>query len=222
MDKKLRTILSELATDVKALSLDDHISFRYLHSKFSSKLDYFLRLEAKSREIFKDFTLWKSIDCIELVEVATNPCGFIDACKTVKRSSIKIPEAYNTNWGQLIKVLTIDGSVEFKPIKSSDLKDYLNREYGGIPNVYWMENQRIYIPNTTLDSVKALIIPKNSIEVDKMNCEENPCASILDGIINYPEYLITLAKQEVLKEISGVYVRMVEDEKGDDNTNRKN
>jgi hypothetical protein len=45
---------------------------------------------------------------------------------------------------------------------------------------------------------------------------------ILDSEINYPDYLITLAKQETLKEISSVYKRVVEDEKGDNNSNIKN
>lgn len=221
MAQKLREILSSLATDVKAINLDDRISFRFLNTKFNDKISYFLRQEAKSREIFKDFSLWKSINCIDLIDVNSNACGFIDECKTLKRSEKQIPEAFNTNWGQLIKILTLSEDIEFKGIRSSELSDYLNREYSKPTSVYWLQDQYIYIPNTNLETVKGLIIPKDASAVDKFNCDLSQCASPLDGIVSYPDYLITLAKQEVLKELSGVYKRTIEDEKGDDNTNSK-
>lgn len=222
MAKTLRQVLSELVTDIKAVNLDDRVSFRYLDSKFKSKVEYFLRLEAKSREILKDFSIWKPINCIDLIDVASNACNVTDICFTLKRSKDKIPEAYNTNYGQLIKVLTIDGINEFKPIKSNEYGDYINREYIRNKYVYWMEDQYIYIPNTTIETIKSLIIPKNPIEVDKLNCEASACASPLDAVLSYPDYLITLAKKEVLNELLGAYKRVIEDEKGDDNTNVKN
>lgn len=222
MAQKLITILSELASDTKAFNLDDRISFRYLYHKFNSKIQYFLRLEAKSREILKDYTLWKKIDCLELIDVASNSCGFIDGCNTLKRSKEKIPEAFNTNYGPIIKLLTIGvNGEELKLINSSAYSSYITREYNNkLP--YWIENNYIYIPNTNIQILKVLIMPKNPIEVDILNGEATKCSKIFDSIVNYPDYLITLAKQEVIKELLNGYKRVIEDEKGDDNTNRKN
>lgn len=221
MAEKLRTILSELATDVKATNIDDRISFRYLHSKFTSKLQYFVRLEAKTREIFKNTPLWQPINCLNLIEVPTNTCGYIDKCNSLSRSEIKIPAVYDTNYGPTIKVLTIDGFNEFKLIAPHEYKDYINRRFAPVNKVYWIENGYLYFPNVTIEAVKPLLIPKNPIEVDKINGSADQCTSPLEAYINYPDYLIMLAKKEVFNEIMG-RTRVVEDEKGDNNTNIKN
>lgn len=220
MSKKLKEILSELATDIKAYNIDDRVSFRYLHSKFKDKIAYFLRIDAKSRELISDLTLWKTIVCVDLEDANVSSCGYTDYCNSIKRSVNEIPEAYNTNYGQLIKVFTLDGKREFTFIKSVDYADHINREYGNVSDVFWLENKHIFIPNVDIEAVKVLIIPKDSSEVDQLN--NNPqCNLVLNTEINYPDYLISLAKQEVLKEIAGVYKRVIEDEKGDENNNNK-
>lgn len=222
MSKTLRDIVSELATDNKAVNGDDQISFRFLAQKFTSKLEYFIRLEARSREFAKTQDLWRPVNKVELVDVPVASCRFIDHCNNLKRSLNPIPEAISTNYGLLLKVLTIDGRTEFKSINSESYKDYVLREFGTADKAYYLENKYLYIPNTTIEFVKLLIIPKNICSVDKENGVISKCASALDCYVNYPDYLITLAKQECLKEISGIYKRTIEDEKADDNTNIKN
>ena len=133
----------------------------------------------------------------------------------------EIPEGFETNYGQLIKVFSLDGKREFKQIKSTDYSSYINREFKKDEiDVFWLENKHIYIPNTDIEAVKALIIPKRCSEVDKFN-NKPICYLILDTEVCYPDYLISLAKQEVLKEIATVYKRVIEDERGDENTNNK-
>lgn len=218
----LREIVSTLATDARALNLDDRISYRYLVSKFQSKISYFLRLEARSREIFKDLSLWKPIRCVYLEDVVEGCCGYIDECKTLKRSKIKIPEAFNTNYGLLIKVFTLDNNIQFKFIKSIDYKDDIKREYGSSDNyVFWLEDEYIFIPDYPFEAVKVYILPKNPSEVDKINGDLNKCSSPLDGKVSYPEYLIKLAIDEVRNELVSQYKAITEDENGDDNTNKK-
>lgn len=220
MDIKLRTIVSDLASSVRSFNKDDRISFRYLARLFKSKIAYFLRIESKTREIFKEFGIWQTINCIELCDVPTNSCGYIDNCHTLKRSRIRIPEAYSTIYGPIVKVYSVDRRQEFKFIYSGQYKDYTMREYNPNKNVFWIEDRYIFVPDSSIESVIVMILADDSIEVDKLNgCSE--CLSPLDGEITYPDYLITLAKQEALKEISGIYKRTVEDEKGDDDTNRK-
>lgn len=221
MSKTVREIVSELATDIRAMNLDDRVSFRYLYSKFKGKVEYFLRLESKSREILKDVNVWKTISCVELEDVNNNTCGYIDNCSSLKRSKIKLPKAMNSSYGPIIKVFTIDGRTELSITKSSEYTDYTNREYSSKKIAYWIEDQYLYIPNTTIQAVKVMLIPENEAEVDALNNSTGGCTSALDATVSYPDYIITLAKQEVLKEISGVYKQIIEDEKGDNNTNIK-
>jgi hypothetical protein len=219
MSKTLRQIASTISGDLKALNLDDYISYRYIADKFRDKIAYFLRLEARSRELIRDISIWKTIVSVELEEVGTSYCDYI-GCNTIKKSKVKIPEAFNTNYGLLLKVLTVDGSRQFTPIKSSDYILYTKMEYGGKNFHYWIEDGYLYIPNVDLEYVKVLIIPKEPIEVDVLN---NPCDCVypLDGKLVYPDYLISLAQTEVMNDLRG-RVGIVEDEKGDDNTNIKN
>lgn len=217
----LRAILSELASDVRAFTLDDRISFRYLHSKFNGKIQYFLRQDARSRDLLRDKTLWKTIDCVELEDTNTGACGFVDNCNTLKKSVRQLPDAFNTNYGALIRVygVGINGK-QYRLINSYDYAAYTSREYGSAL-CCWIENNYLYIPNTDVECVKVVLFPKDQHKVDVINGTVSACSSVLDSTVDYPDYLITLAKQEALKEISGIYRRMVQDEKGDDNTNNK-
>lgn len=222
MSQKLRDVLSELATDLRANNYDDAPSFRYLNSKFKSKLKYFLRLESKSREFLRDHTFWKKIDCMDLEEIPSSTCGMIDSCKSLKATIDEIPELIPTFYGKLIKVFSLDDSREFTFIKSIDYKDYINRPYMKHKDVYWIHNNKIVIPNTTIDHITVYLLPEDESEVDKLNNDLNPCQFALDSVLTYPDYLITLAKQETLRELLGSYARIAEDERPDDNSNIKN
>lgn len=221
--RTLRDIVSELATDAKALNLDDRLSYRFLANKFNGKIQYFLRLEARSREFAKIQNLWKPINCVHLQQVNTGSCGFIDKCSILLRSVDQIPEAFNTNYGLLMKVLTIGVKpVEFKIISnSSEYKDYTTRRWSKPLKACYLENKYLYIPDQDIQSVKILLIPINPFEVDKANGLATGCSNPLDAEVSYPEYLITLAKKEVLNELLPEK-RIIEDERGDDDTNQKN
>ena len=216
-----RQIISDIIDDLKAINLDDRLSYRFIKSKFSSEMSYFLRLEAKSREFAKLQNLWKPIHCIELIPVSLGECGFVDECSVLMRSKDKIPEAFSTNYGLLLKILTIDGKSTIPLIaNSSEYKDYVNRRWFKNKSVSYIEDGYLYLPDTMLEKVKVLIVPVNPYEVEKANGSTG-CNFALDVEVPYPEYLITLAKRQVLQELSGVTKRVVEDEKGDDNTNKK-
>lgn len=217
----LRAICSDITNELKALNLDDRFSFRFLSNRFIDRISTFLRVDARSRELLKQYDLWKPIHCVELTVVPVTTCGFIDGCNSLKRSVIKLPEAYVTNYGSLVKVFTIVDNHEYTQIKSFEYSDYTNREFIVNKRVFWVENGYIYIPNDTAKQVKILIIPKIPIEVDILNGEASKCTSPLDSNILYPDYLVSLAKQEVVNGLANITKRIVEDEKGDDNTNRK-
>lgn len=215
----LREICSDLSNDINAINLDDRKSFRYLANKFRDQISYFLRLEARSREILKEMGLWQPLECIDLEDAPASCCLQYDCATSLKRSVKQIPEAYATNYGLLIKVFLADGR-EVKLINSFDYRDYINREYKTTKLVYWIEDKYIFIPDTTVEVVKGSLLPKDPIDVEKFNCTADQCASPLDGKITYSDYLITLAKQEVFKQLAGGK-GIPEDEKGDDNTNKK-
>lgn len=220
----LRNIVSDIAGDIRAITHDDRYSYRFLANKFLDKIQYFLRQDAKSREVFRDMSMWETINCIKLEDITgCKDCGITIVCNTLKKSKDKMPQSYDTSYGKLIKVITIDGSREFTQISSFSYKDYTNKQYGAKnQGYYWIENGYLYVPDTEIDTIRVMIVPKNSNDVAFLNGECIDCVSPLDAKINYPDYLITLAKQETVKEIAGIDKRIVQDEKGDLNTNIKN
>lgn len=223
MSKTLRDVVSELATDLKGSNLDNRTSFRFLANKYIDQVDYFLHQETRSREFMRKQNLWQTIDCIDLIDVPTNACGMIDNCNTLKRSKYQLPILIDTAYGLLIKVFTIDGLIQYTSVLSQNYKDYITREYvSGDIKTFYLENNYIYIPNTDVETVKALVISKDFCKVEMLNGKISPCASPLDCVLCYPDYLIAITKQAVLKELLGGYENVPEDEKGDDDTNNRN
>lgn len=219
MPQTLRQIVSDLSNDIKALNVDDHYSYRYLASKFNDAIQIFLRQDAKSREFTNETNNWKPIHCIDLEDVDSIKCCGVSG-EIIKKSLQKIPEAFSTSYGNLIKVFTLDLATEFKQIKSQEYKEFSTREYGN-SNYFWIEQNHIFIPKITYKTVKALIIPKNQLEVDILNKEKTICTNPLDVEVNYPNYMITIAKQEVIRVLFSSTLQKVVDENPNLNTNQK-
>lgn len=215
-----RQVASDIIDNCRSNNLDDRLSYRFVISSFNSEISYFLRLEAKSREFLKLQNLWKSIKCIELISANANDCHVIDNCKTLLRSKYKIPEAFGTSYGLLIKIFTIAGDKIQLIADSGDYNSYASRRWKQVSEVAYIEDGYLYLVNSTLENVKILLVPINPYDVEKANGTDN-CKFALDFDIPYPEYLITLAKRQVTQSIAGITKRVVEDEKGDDNTNQK-
>jgi hypothetical protein len=219
MQQTYRQVISDLSNDIKALNVDDRYSYRYLASKFNDAIQVFLRQDGRSREFTTETNNWKPIDCIELESVDSIKCCGVEG-EIIKKSIEKIPETFSTNYGNLIKIFTIDLQTEFKQIKSQEYKEFSTREYG-VSNYFWIENGFVYIPKVTFKAVKGLVIPRNQLEVDILNKEKTVCTNPLDVEITYPSYLITIAKQEVIKILFGSTLQKVVDEKPNLNSNEK-
>lgn len=215
---KLIKLLSELATSIRAVNSDDRISFRYLHSKFNSKLDFYFRLESKTMELFRYVHEWKHIDNIEFIEIPTNTAGYFNQCHSLKRSKYKIPGYFNSIFGPTFKLFDINGFNEFKRIDRSLYKDELNRQFKSKQPLYWISEGYIYLPDSTIENASGFVLEK----IDGTSRDpNNKCNLVLQREIIYPDYLIELVKKEMLLELTNGYKRVVEDEKPDENTNQK-
>lgn len=217
----LKKIVSDLSDDVKALNIDDRFSYRFLASKFKDKVQVFIRQDARSRELLKESNIWKPINCVELEDANAIDCNCVeDDCASIKKSKIVIPDAYSTTYGNLVKVFTLDGSQEYKEIHAYQHPDKATREYG-TGKYFWLENGYLFIPNVTYKAVKVLIIAKHPQQVDIINGVVSKCETPLNEELNYPAYLITVAKTEVLKELTGATTRVIPDENPNQNQNIK-
>lgn len=217
MGVKLKNILSEIATSVKAITLDDRISFRFLHSEFNSRLEFYFRLESKTMEIFRLFHEWTPIDIIEFIDVPTNSVGYYDSCNSLKRSKNKIPSYFNSVFGPTFKLFDVTGFTEFRLINRAQYQSEINKQYKSKTPIYWIQDGYIYIPNSSIEEASGYILEK----IDENISQNEKCNLILEREVNYPQYLIDIVKKELKQDLGGIYKRIVEDEKPDNNTNNK-
>lgn len=212
-----RSIISDIVNDVNSVNRDDRFSYRYLANKLRDAAKLFLKQDSDMRKIFKMYQLWKSVNCVELEDVDILQCPwYLKDCHTIKRSKIKIPKTYETSYGNAVVVSTLKNERNFKQIKAVEYSENaVNKFAKGY--LFWIEDDYLYIPDSSISFVKIYGIFTDTTEVDKLN-GVNSCLSPLDLEFSFPEYIISLAKKEVLKELMGTNKQIIPDNKGDLNT----
>ena len=217
----LRSAISDISDDLKSVNLDDRFSFRFLANKLRNKIETFIKQDADARNILMINEFWQPLFNIELedADVIVNS-EYYEYCDKLKKSKNKLPDVYTTKYGNLIKIMNINNSLEYKIIKSFEYKDIKNREFKNNNIKYcWIENQYLFIPDVDVEEVKALGTFKDSQEVDQFNNKEcDLCLKPLDAKLSVPDYILDISKQQVLKELASVTKAIVEDMKPNLNT----
>lgn len=210
----VRQAVSDIINDLKSTNIDDKYSFRFLASKLYNKIDFFLKQDSADRNILLLTELWKPLKKIKLEEAAyINNEFYYDYCLILKKSKFKIPKVFQTKYGNLIKILNILNSIEYKQIKPFEYKEIKNREFVDKRIKYfWIEDDYLYIPDSDVEEVRGYGLFKNTKEVDLLNGNENCCYKILDSEILVPDYILALAKQEVIKELRQINKTIKEDQ----------
>jgi hypothetical protein len=213
----LREICSDILNDVRSFNLDNRISYRYIIHKLFDKTAIFIRQDAENRKLQKLPNLWTTISCFELEDAPLNECE--SSCDTVLKSVNTLPDTYESNFGYLIKVYNNDYSKEFLPATPGLYKDLKNRPFPTKNGYYWIVDKHLYIPDSNIESVTIQVMAKENAKI--ITAQSSPCSKPLDSTFNFPDYIVSLAKTEVLKEISGVTKRIQPDEKPNDNEKDK-
>lgn len=219
-----RKIASDITNDLKANNLDDHISYRFIISKLISSAEVFFKQDAESRKLFDINTLWKDLYCIELEDVDIINCHFdIGGCKQIKKSTQKLPQTYQTSYGNVIKIMSLNYSKTYKQIRPEQYSFYTKRKFQ-LPQTgyFWIIDDYLYIPNSDVEAVRSIGIFKNTNNVNIFNGVDGAeCVSFLDAEFNFPDYIITIAKKDILESLANVTKRTIVDNNPNLNTNQK-
>lgn len=218
-----RDVVSDIVNGLKALNIDDRKSNRYILSQVRDKVSVLIKQDTDTRRLFAVSDVWKKIKCIHLKEQSVlECCADIPGCRTIRKSVEKIPRVYLSSYGNIIKVMNIDGTLEYTQTTQAKYKDIMNREIVN-PNVkyFWIDDGYIYIPNSSVETVSVLGLFLYPEQADILNDESTDCISPLDQVFPAPDYILTIAKGQVLQEYAGITARMVEDERADQNSNIK-
>jgi len=223
-----REIISDIVNDLRALNLDDRVSKRYILSKLRSFASLFINRDSESRRLYTMSEIWTNVSCVELCEVPLVDCCDIDIpnCTMVMKSRKKIPDLIQNKFRELLQVLNPKFSREFTFTTPEQYKNILNREfYDKRIKYYWIQNGFLIVPDALVTTVTLRGVFLEPAEANKLNScipeSEQECVSILDQPFVCPDYLVSVVKQETLKDLFNFYKRNVVDEAPNLNTNEK-
>lgn len=215
MNQTIRQICSDIINDVKAYNLDDRLSYRFIKNKLFDKISIFVKQDAEMRKLQKLSDLWKPLTCFPMIEIPIDECGD-NSCDKILKSTYKVPSVYQTSYGYSLRVFNNNYSKEFLPIAPGTYRDIKGRPFKSKNGYYWLANGYLMIPDSTIEEVTLSGMFKEDSELAKI---KNPkaCIKLLDSVFSFPDYLIALAKKEVLTELLGGNRRVQEDDKPNDN-----
>jgi hypothetical protein len=219
-----RKVISDVIGTLKATSEDSRISYRLVLSILTDKVKKFIKQDADVRRLFQVSEGWKRIPCLQMKEVNMQECGFdIPQCTFMMRSVEAVPEAFQSTYGNIIKVFTIDTVKEFKQTTLFSYKDIRRREYFDKKIKYFfILEDHIYVPDSQVEEIMVLGLFKHPFEVSKIVDPDNKCLKPLDEPFPCPDYLLDPVKSDAKIELAKIYEALVKDEKANLNTNEKN
>ena len=219
----LRKVVSDIVSDLKSANLDDRFSFRFLASKVIGRAETILKQDIADRALLTINDLWKPLQHIELQDSSFDIFSIVyDGDEQLKRSKKKIPETYATKYGNLIKIMNINSSMEYKEIQPSQYKDKVNREFVNKKIKYfWISDGYLYIPDSFVEEVKGFGVFKDSQAVDHFNGIISCCYKPLDSVVTLPSYIIDIAKKDIVNDLMRSNKAIVEDNNPDLNSINK-
>lgn len=197
MSQSIRQACSDILNELNAHNLDDRLSFRLIKNLLFDKAAVFVKQDSVYRTLFKLNELWKTVDCVEFEDGSLSDC-YQTGCDRIRISTIKLPDTYQTNYGYAIKVFNVNYSKEFLLIQPQLYRDIKNRPFPTNNGYFWIQNGYIIIPDSDIEVAVVLGMFKEDAVLN--DCE---CPKPLDSNFSFPDYIVTIAKQEVLKELLG-------------------
>jgi len=197
--------VSRVRNSVKAVKEDVFMTDRYIYSVILKYAKLLIRRQDNENKIFKVQSLFKTLPCVELVEVdrVEACCEGIKSGCTIMRTKYKIPGVMEGAFGPIIRtVSSIDGSqlvyrtyptIYTRLTKTSGFK-YNKSKY------YWYLNGYLYIPNAMWEGVSITALFEENISVYSCD-DEDDCTIAQERQMPVPDYLFAEIEQYALKEL---------------------
>lgn len=208
MAQTIGTAISRVRNTLKLVKDDPFITDRYIYSLLLKYAKTILNRDSKLMSFFYNTSLFKTLPCIDLIEVDKIEacCSGISTGCTIKRSKDKLPSITSLNDGLVIRsVATLDYStvvnktdpgVYANMTKTSGFK-YNKNKY------YWIINSYLYIPDVEWESVAVQAMFEG--DVSKYQCSDDcvpVCISEQERDFDIPEHIFSeiemLVKQEMM------------------------
>lgn len=197
--------VSRLRNTLKGVNEDVFMTDRYIYSVIIKYAKLLIRRQDNENKIFKFQSLFKTLPCVELIEVdKIEACceGVQSNCK-IMRSKEPIPQAIEGAFGPIIRtVSSIDGSnivyrtyptIYTRLTKASGYR-YNKSKY------YWYLNGYLYLPNVEWEAISVTALFEDDITPYTSESADD-CALAQDRQMPIPEFLFAEIEQFALKEL---------------------
>lgn len=222
----IRSAISIIKSDNKAFSDDSMLTDRFIWSKIQSKTLFFLKQRNDRFNLNNNNFLYTVLDCVEMELVnSINCCKEIPACQ-ILRSKERLPKIAESNLSSVIKgIYNLDNSEKIDFISINDVIRLSNSKYKPKGIKAFIKDGYLFIPfRITPKAVAIEAYFEDTLEVyNRNNCKsiKDSCLSYLDLEWKCPSDLQTVVIQEVNKELSVFYHRLIPDENTDKNEQSK-
>jgi len=198
---------SRIRNVIKAVKEDPFVTDRFLYSLVLKYSKMLIRRQQNENKIMGYDILFKSIPCLELIEVDKIEacCLSIKTGCTFKRSKDKLPLFMEGNDGPIIRsVTTIDQSQRLLRTQPSTYANMSKSTYFKYnkEKYYWIVDGYLFIPDVSWEAVRVEALFDE--DIDYLNCsikESNECVKQQDRVMSVPDYLFAEIEQLVIKEI---------------------
>jgi len=197
--------VSRLRNTLKGVNEDAFITDRYIYSVVIKYAKLLIRRQDNENKIFKFQSLFKTLPCVELIEVdKIEACceGVQSNCK-IMRSREPIPQAIEGAFGPIIRtVSSIDGSnIVYRTYPT--IYTRLTRASGYRYNkskYYWYLNGYLYLPNVEWEAISVTALFEDDITPYTSESADD-CTIAQDRQMPIPEFLFAEIEQFALKEL---------------------
>jgi hypothetical protein len=216
-----RKIISDIISDLRAYSLDDRFSYRFILHKLQDGAEYVFSQDADARKILKSNDIYKAVDRFDLCPVDYGD-NDLQLTIPIQKSVLPVPATFNTNYGNLLKILSPLNNIEYKLIQFNQFKDIQRREISNKKMKYaWIESGYLYVPDSSIQFVKLLGVFKDSLYIDYINGKIDKDYKPLDSSLTLPDKTIKVIKDITVQSLAEVAKRVIVDENPNLNNNIK-
>lgn len=221
----IKAAISQVKSDNKSFSDDSMLTNRFIWSKIQSKTLFFLKQKNDKFNLNNNNFLYSTLNCIDMELVnSIDCCKEIPSCE-ILRSKDKLPKIAESNLSAIIKgIYNLDGSERIDFVTINDVIRLTNSKYKPKGIKAFIKDEYLFIPFRKFPKAVAIeAYFEDPLEVYRRNeCkEQNQCLSYLDLEWKCPSDLQSVVIQEVNKELSYFFNRIIADENTDKNEQSK-
>lgn len=168
------------------------------------------RLDERGK-LTKFSSVFETLDYVELCEVdrvEASSCGWApQSYSTMKKTKLPMPMFTEGVYGPMVNSITsVDGSVIFKLIRNQDIQRMIsgasNAKYNNT-KYCWFLNDHMYFADINYPAVRIEGVFEDDISAFKC-CYEDRCKRRQEQSLNVPDFILSEAIGNLLKEFVGI------------------